>query len=324
MKKKASCLLIIIMIFFSLLSFSDESCPEESTFAFHGEEFFCINKAEDFKNSDIKGADFKIPSENSGVQYRYTRMKNEKIHSHYKHYDSYRSYYKILYYYEYTFNNIETFAIYSKSHDGHEVCLDLYGKETLNWLFHCVKHFDTKTKKFLFYQLTEYNYPENKMYNYMINPGNSNKRKLEVCQIPGCTDLRKNIYSFNFDYSTIDKFAFFKNIYSYIKNNGNMFVRIPGVDEYYKIKLVEREIQSVVINNKPIETIYYLFHVDFPFSSVLIDNKRNYFELYLSNDNLKKIIKSNLVFDINNDLYQYNIQYSGLADENNKLYNIFR
>ena len=80
MKKKASCLLIIIMIFFSLLSFSDESYPEESTFAFHGEEFFCINKAEDFKNSDIKGADFKIPSENSGVQYRYTRMKNEKIH----------------------------------------------------------------------------------------------------------------------------------------------------------------------------------------------------------------------------------------------------
>ncbi len=93
-----------------------------------------------------------------------------------------------------------------------------------------------------------------------------------------------------------------------IKNNEKIFVQMLYPDNYYKIDLANREIRNELIDGKFLELIYYLFYIDLPFYSILVDNKRSYFELYLSNDDLKRIIHYDLVVEINKNIYQFSGQ----------------
>lgn len=291
--KKIIILSILLILSLFLLSMQ-ENFPDFKSFIFNGEEFLCFNKANDLKNIKDNGMIFALPENKENIQYRSCYIRNGKVKYDVNHFLSYS---------ETIFNNNECYAEFSEDKDNSSISLNLFSKKSLNLLYHTVNIYN-ENKKLVFIQLIEYDYINGKVYYYEVDKNNNNEDK-EINNLPENHPSGLNNSLFYFDIYYVTKFAFIKNLDDYLNNKKNILVRVRYLKDFYKIKLVKKEQKEGRLNGNIIKYNYYLFNLDLPiYQSIFVNNKNYYFELYISNDNERTLLKYNAVYQIENEILQ--------------------
>lgn len=292
MNKKFFKILFLLVLISFFISLQNINLKEFKSFIYKGFNFYTIEKAKEIQK-DL-GLSKYINIDDSLLNKKFfcsnSKFINDELKSTYKY---------IMEFDKIKFNNINTIAKFFDDNrdEDRNICLDIFDANNLYQLYHNVLIYD-KNNNIYFIQLIEYDYVNEIRYMIIKDFNNSSNNISENYKLSDDGIKLKNntIYLKENDFILFNFFDFAE----FLNKKGEIYIRVPYVWKYYRVKIQKTEKTNISINDKNYNVIHYKLIADLDFvTAVFVNNDKNCLDLYFLDSNPSILIKYIFKYEIN-------------------------